>query len=81
MECKRQNLVSFWTFFLLFYSRNNPAKQTFEKKSVWRYITILQKCAINDNNMMHGSWDMKRDTIFVILDHFLHFYNRCNPKT
>ena len=32
MKCNRHNLVSFWTIFLLFYSPNNPAKETFEKK-------------------------------------------------
>ena len=35
---------------------------------------ILHKCTINENNMMYGSWDMKRDKqCFVILGHFLPF--------
>ena len=44
-------------------------------------IIILHKCTINDNHMMYGSWDMKRDRqFFVILDHFLPFYPPNNSK-
>ena len=34
------------------------------------------KIDINDNHMMHGSWDIKCNgqNIFFILDHFLPFY-------
>ena len=42
-----------------------------------RDIIILHKFTINDNQMMYGSWDIGRDRqiFFVILDHFLPFYN------
>ena len=35
---------------------------------------------INDNHMMYGSWDMKRDRIFCHLDRSLPFYPPNNPK-
>ena len=48
--------------FLPFYPTNNPENQNFEKmKNKPRYIIILHKCTINENHMMYGSWDMKRD--------------------
>ena len=48
--------------FLLFYPLNNPKNKNFEKiKKVPRDIIILHQCTINDNHMMHGSWNMKRD--------------------
>ena len=48
--------------FLPFYPTNNPENQNFEKmKNKPRDIIILHKCTINDNHMMYGSWDMKRD--------------------
>ena len=45
-------------------------------------IIILHKCAVNDNNMMYGSSDMRcdRQNFFVILDHFLPFYPPNNLK-
>ena len=48
--------------FLPFYPTNNPENQNFEKmkNKPWDII-ILHKCTINDNHMMYGSWDMKRD--------------------
>ena len=68
--------------FLHFYPPNNPKNQNFEKiKKTPEDIIILNKCTINDNHMMYGSWDIKRDTeFFVILDHFLHFYPHDNPN-
>ena len=68
--------------FLLFYTTNNPKNLNFEKvKKMPRYIIILNKCTINDNHMMYGSWDMKRDKKgFVILGHFVLFHPTNNPK-
>ena len=51
--------------------------QNFEK---WKKrsgdIINLHMCTNNDNQMMYGSWDMKRDrqNFFVILDRVLPFY-------
>ena len=48
--------------FLLFYPLNNPKNKNFQKiKKVPGDIIILHQCTINDNHMMHGSWNMKRD--------------------
>ena len=72
-----------WTakFFVLdnfLPSSNNPKKQNFEKmKEKTGDITILHNCTINDNHMMYGSWNMKRDgqkfllfwTVFCPLTH------------
>ena len=64
------------------YPCNNPKNQNFEKmKKIPGDIILSHKCTINDNHMMYGFWNWKRDTeFFVILDCFLPFY-RCNsPK-
>ena len=55
---------------------NNPENQNFEKMEKIPGDIILQKCTINDNHMIYGSWDMKctRQNFFVILGHFLSFY-------
>ena len=40
----------------------DPENQNFEKmKKAPGDIIILHKSTINDNHMMYGSWDMKRD--------------------
>ena len=45
-----------------FYPPNNPKNQKFEKvKKIPGNIIILQMCTINNNHMMYGSWDIKRD--------------------
>ena len=36
-------------------------------------ITILQRCTMNDNHMMYGSWDMERDGHFGLF-HFGPFF-------
>ena len=62
MKRDGQNFLSFWTVILPFYSPNNSRNKNFEKlKSKSGDIIILQMCIINDNQMMYGSWDMKRD--------------------
>ena len=62
--------------FLPVCSPNNPKNQNFEKmKQKSGDIITLHMCIINDNHMMNGSWDMKRDrqnfwsfwTFFAIL--------------
>ena len=45
--------------FLPFYPCNNPKNQNFEKlKKTPGDIIILHMCAINDNHMMYGSWEI-----------------------
>ena len=62
MKRDGQNFLSFWTVFLPFYPPNNSKNQNFEKlKKTPGDIIILHMCTINDNHMMYGSWDMKRD--------------------
>ena len=61
----------------------NPQNQNFKKmKKAPAYIINLHKCTINNNHMMYGSWDMKRDTynflsfwtVFTFFCHFCPFY-------
>ena len=48
--------------FLPFQPPDTPKNQNFEKlKKIPGDIIILHMCTINDNHMMYGSWDMKRD--------------------
>ena len=56
--------------FLPFYTSpplNNPENQNFEKMEKIPGDIILQKCTINDNHMIYGSWDMKctRENFFL----------------
>ena len=66
----------FFAFLHLPPPLNNPENQNFEKMEKIPGDIILQKCTINDNHMIYGSWDMKctRQNFFVILGHFLSFY-------
>ena len=41
---------------------------------------ILHMCIIHKNHMIYGSWDMVCNRFFLILDHFLHFYNPENQN-
>ena len=67
--------------FLPFYPSNNQKIQNFEKmKKIPGDVIILHSCIINDNHMMYGSWDIKRDGQNFILDHFLLFYPSNNLK-
>ena len=62
---------------------SNPKSKNFEKlEKALGDIIILRKCTINDNHMMYGSWDMKRDrqNFLVILDCFLTFYPLTTQK-
>ena len=76
-EHDRQNFLSFWTIFLPFYPPKNPKNQNFEKmKKLPGDIFILHKCKINDNHMIHGSWDTERDG-----QNFLSFWTIFCPFT
>ena len=73
-----QNFFSFWAIFCPFTPPsphpNNPDNQNVEKAP--GDIIILNKCTINDNHKIYGSWDIKctRQNVFVILGHYLPYY-------
>ena len=58
----RTEFSSFWTIFVF-----SPSYQSFEEmKKMPQDIIILQKCSINDNHIMYGSWDREsRRQIFL----------------
>ena len=66
--------LSFWTIFCPFTPPSLKSKFWKNEKTPGDII-ILHKCTINDNHMMYGSWDKKRDgqnflsfwTVFVLL--------------
>ena len=70
--------------FLPFY----PPPTTPQKSKVWKTkkfagdIIILHMCTINDNHMMHGSWDIERDrqNFLSFLTIFCPFTPPNNPK-
>ena len=63
--------------FLPFYPPNNPKNQNFERmKKAAGDIIILHRCTINDNHMMHGSWNIERGG-----QNFLSFWTTCCPST
>ena len=67
--------------FLTYYFPNDQENQNFQKrKKLPGDVILLHMCAINDDHMMYGSWDMEHDRFFVILDYFLPFYPPKNPK-
>ena len=75
MEQDRQNFFSLRTFFLFIYPLTTQKIRILKnEKNAWRYHH-LHKFTINNNHMMHGSWDM-----CVILGYFLLFYPANNPK-
>ena len=61
-QARRAEFCVILNYFSPFYTPNNPKNQNFETmKKNPRNMPILHKCGINDNNMMYGSWDMRRD--------------------
>ena len=62
IECDRQNFLSFWTVFALLPTcgaRKSKFWIKKKKKKTPEDIIILYMCTINDNHLMHGSWDME----------------------
>ena len=62
IECDRQNFLSFWTVFALLPTcgaRKSKFWNKKKKKKTPEDIIILYMCTINDNHLMHGSWDME----------------------
>ena len=77
MECDRHNFLSFQAIFCSFAPLLNPKIKIWKKcKKTPGDIILLHMCTINQDHMMHGSWDMKcnRQNFFVILGNFLPFY-------
>ena len=73
----------FGPFFVFFYYPNNPKNQSFEKrKQTSGNIIILHMCIINDNHMMYGSSDMKRDrqNFLLFWTLFCHFTSETTQK-
>ena len=61
-EMQQTEFLVILEHFLSFYPPDNPKNQNFEKlRKKHGDIIILHMCTINDNHMMYGSWDMKRD--------------------
>ena len=75
MEHDRKNFGHLGTF-LPFYPPNNLKNQNFEKMKKLAGDIILHRCNINDNHMMYGSWDTKRDR-----HNFLSFWTSFCPFT
>ena len=62
MERGKQNSLSFWTVFCPFTPLTTRKIKILKKmKKQPGDIIILHTYTINDNNMMHGSWDMEHD--------------------
>ena len=64
MEClDRHNFLSFQLIFC-FFARLLTSKIKIVKKPPG-HITLLHMCAINQDHMMYGSWDMKFSRTFL----------------
>ena len=72
--------------FLLFHPPNNSKNPNFEKmKETPGIITLLQMCIINEDRMMYGSWDIRRDglsflSFWVIFCTLIHLTIRKNSN-
>ena len=77
--CERHNFLSFWVIFWPFTRLITPKIKSFEKmkNKTTGAIIILLMCTINDNHIMYGFWDMKRNrhNFFVIWDYFWPFHS------
>ena len=78
LECLHRHFFVISGWFLLF------APPLIPKIKIWKkcektpgHIILLHMCAINQDHMMFGSWDMNfnRQNFFVILDILLTFYS------
>ena len=79
MEHDRQFSVileCLFPFYPLWTHKIKIFKKWKKKQKNTEDIIILQICTINGIHMMYGSSDMECNgqNVFVILDHFLHFY-------
>ena len=70
IDCNGKNSLSFWTIFCPLTPLTAWKIKILKKwKKKHGDIIILQKCTINDNHMIYGSWDMKHER-----DNFLSFW-------
>ena len=75
--------MSFQVIFCSFGPLLNPRIKIWKKcEKTPGYIILLHMCTINQDHMMHGSWDTKcnRHNLIVILGNFLPFYPPKSPK-
>ena len=82
MERGKENFCFFWAIFCPFTPLTTQKIRILKK---WKRrsgdIIILHKCTTNDNPMIYGSWDMKRDRHnFLSFCHFLHVYPTNYPQ-
>ena len=61
MERDRQNFFIILDYFLPFHPLTTQKTKIKKMKKNPGDIVILHRCAISDNQMMYGSWDMKPD--------------------
>ena len=84
MKCNIQIFFVILDHFLPFYSPNLKNQNFGKLKKTPVHIIILHMCTIiiNDNHMMHSSWDMKHDrqNFLSFWTVFLPFYPPNNPK-
>ena len=59
----RQKFLSFWAIFCPFSPLTTQKIKILKLKKTPGDIIILHICTINDNHMMHGSWEVQQ-TIF-----------------
>ena len=73
-EWDSQNFSSFWAFFAILPT-NDPENQNFEKmKNIHGDIIFLHMCTINEDHMIYGSWNIRRERqkcIFSECDKYL----------
>ena len=79
IECNRQNVLSLWTIYalLLPYGPIN-SKCWKNKKNTWRYH--FTNVYHNGYHIWFFRYGVQRTKFFFILDHFLPFYLKNNPK-
>ena len=61
MECHTHNFLPFWVIFLPFYPTIDPWEITIGKINKKTPEDNVHMCTINDDHMMFGSLDLKRD--------------------
>ena len=85
IECDRQNFLSFWTVFALLPTCGARKSKFWikKKKKKPEDIIILYMCTINDNHLMHGSWDMECNgqNLMLFWAFFLPFHPYNNQKS
>ena len=76
VRCDWHKVLSFCIIFYPFSPLATWKIKILKLKEAPGHITILHICTINDNHMMHGSWDMEHDR-----QNFLSFWTIYCPFT